>query len=155
MSNYNQPPPQPGSSLPGYEPPRPGFDQPRGNRGGGSKIGFVIAGVVIAVVLLCCGGIGGLAYFGLDVMTNEIELALRDHPTIQEHIGEVESFKMSFSKSIAASNDDVYYYELTGPKGSGELKVESVTGASGDEEILSATLRTPTGEEIELDLSAQ
>ena len=60
-------------------------------RSGSNKgIWIALAGIVVALPLLCCGGIALIGYFGLDVLAADIEMQLRDHPVVQEHIGQIE-----------------------------------------------------------------
>lgn len=103
-------------------------------------------------VLVCCGGFVAFMYSFGQLMSAEIEMELRDHPKIQEHIGEIESMSMDFSKSMAIEGEDVYVYDVQGDKGSGELTVESITNWEGTEEVVDASLRLPDGRVIELEV---
>ena len=102
------------------------------------------------VVLLCCGGFGGLMVFGFNVIAKEVELQLRDNAALVEHIGEIEEFDIDWMASMAHPEDDVFVFEVTGTKGSGEITAKSVTMPDGNESVEWATLRLPTGETIEL-----
>ena len=100
--------------------------------------------------LLCCGGLGGLTYFGLDLVSAEVEDQLRDHPTIQTEIGEIETFKMSLAKSVAQPDDDVFVFDVTGTKGEGEVTAKIFTNSDDMEEIIWARIETSTGTTIDL-----
>jgi hypothetical protein len=112
---------------------------------------FVVGGPLL-VIFLCCGGGLGVVMLGMNVLTAEIEVEMRDHPQFREHIGEVESFDLDWSKSFAAEGDDTFIFDVRGSKGSGELTVDSVTNEAGAEEIHSAELRLSTGETIVFDM---
>jgi len=106
----------------------------------------------VLVLLLCCGG-GAFVVYGLgEVMSAEIETELGNHPVIEEYIGNVEDLSMDFAKSAEIEGEDVYVYDIQGDRGSGELIVESITNDAGMEEIITASLRLPDGETIELNL---
>lgn len=101
-------------------------------------------------VLLCCGGFAGLAYFGMGLVTTEVRNLVREHPAVVEHIGEIQSIKLNFTETGAADDADTFVYDLTGTKGRGTLTAKHVTNAAGDEELISATLRLPNGEQHDL-----
>lgn len=79
-----------------------------------------------------------------------IERQLRDHPQIREHVGEIQSLDVDWTKSMA--DDDIWVYSIEGRAGTGELTVESISEDDGSEEILSANLRLSDGTQIEIDL---
>jgi len=107
---------------------------------------------VLLCVLMCCGGGYALIGFGMNVVAEDIRMQLRDHPTIQEHIGEMESLDVNFTASMAHPDDDTFIYEASGSKGKGELTVQSITLDDDSEDIRAATLRLPDGQTFELDL---
>lgn len=88
--------------------------------------------------------------FGLQIVTTEIEDQLSGNPILQEHIGEVQSFEMDWSRSFADEDDDTFIYQVQGTKGEGRVTVKHITGEDGNEVILSAQLRLPSGETIDL-----
>lgn len=109
----------------------------------------LILGVAVlgAGVLACCGGV---AYFGINVVTTEVETALRDNPTLREHVGEIQKFTLNFTRTVAEDKEDVWVYDVVGSKASGELTVHHVTGAGGKEQVRSASLRLKDGTTVEL-----
>jgi len=74
---------------------------------------------VLLCVLMCCGGGYALIGFGMNVVAEDIRMQLRDHPTIQEHIGEMESLDVNFTASMAHPDDDTFIYEASGSKAKG------------------------------------
>ncbi len=112
----------------------------------------IVGAVVLLGVLVCCGGMYGLVNVGMDVVAEDIRMQLQDHPTIQEHVGEMENIETEFVASLAHEDDDTFVYEVSGSKGKGRLTVKSITDDEGREEIISATLRTDEGQTIELEL---
>ncbi len=100
--------------------------------------------------LICCGGFGGLTYFGLDIVSSEVESQVRDHPTIKAEIGEIKSFDMSLTKSAHIREDDVFVFDVQGTKGDGEVTAKIFTNSEGMEEIIRASLKTSTGRTMSL-----
>lgn len=106
-------------------------------------------GSVVVGGVLCCGGV---AYFGLNLMATELEVEIRDNAQIREHLGDLQSVRLNFMKSIIDDDDDVWVYNLTGSKGQGELTVKQTTGDDGDEVFHKATLRLSDGQTVEIDM---
>jgi len=79
-----------------------------------------IGGVGVAM-LVCCGG---LAYFGLDVVNQVVEVQFADHPAVVEHIGDLEDVSTNF---LATGNEsekrgeDYLVFEVKGSKGNGKI----------------------------------
>jgi hypothetical protein len=139
--------------FPGYDPGAQPYDaQVSGPRKSSSTgcIVAVIAGAAAVALLVCCGGGGALVWFGLDVMSAEVEQQLRDQPRVREHFGELRSVKMDFAKSAAVEGDDVFVYQVEGTKGSGEVTVRLEEVEFGEQRVTEATLRLSSGEEIDL-----
>lgn len=113
-------------------------------------VGFGVFSVICGV--LCCGG---LAYFGFNLMATELEVAIRDNPTIHEHLGDVESVSLNFMKSIADDDDDTWVYNVKGSKAQGELTVVQTTDDDGDEVFHSAQLRLADGRTIEVPIEPE
>lgn len=125
-------------------------DRERSEKSSGSSclfwtLGCAVVGVVMMFV--CCGGIG---YFGINLMTSEVQAELRDHPQIREHLGELSSVRLNLFKSMAHDGEDIWVYDLTGAKGKGEITIHHVTDESGDEAFHSATLRLSDGQTIQI-----
>lgn len=108
----------------------------------------------LLMVLVCCGGGIGLVGFGMNIVEEDLKNQLRDHPEIQEHIGEITKFDVNFIKSTANNDDDVFVYDVEGAKGSAELTIGSESGDDGTELIHSASMRLPGGDVIVLDVDA-
>jgi hypothetical protein len=118
---------------------------------GRSSRGCWIIGILVAAGLLflgCCGGCLGFLYFGVGVITTSVEDELADNPILREHLGEIESFEIDWSRTL--SDEDTFVYNVRGSKGSGRVIVEHVTGPDGMPQIVSAQLRLPSGELIDL-----
>ena len=150
MSNpYPPAPGDPFSSSSHQSPPMGPPDRPSN-----SKTPWIIGGLVGfgIMCLVCCGGITMLAKVGLDMVSEDIKRQVREEPTIQENIGEIESMSMNLIASGSHDDDETFVYDLKGSLGSGELTVRSITNDSGGESIESASLKTSDGRTFELDL---
>jgi hypothetical protein len=128
-----------------YGPPQ----SPPPRSSSGCWIWAVVAGAGF-LLLMCCGGGALLVGFGLQMVTTEIEDQLAGNPILQEHIGEVQSFEMDWSRSFAHEDDETFIYRVQGTKGEGRVTVKQITGDDGNEVILSAELWLPSGETIDL-----
>ena len=107
----------------------------------------VIVGVFMVLVTLCCGGLGFLAYFGLDMMAGEVESDLRDNPVIAEHIGSIQSFEMDWGGSFVEEEDeDTFVFRIRGSKASGIVTVVCDTDDAEIAEVVSGTLQVDSGE---------
>ena len=135
---YPQPPAYP-YGVPPSPPPTP--------RKSRKRLAWVLAGTGALLAVLCCGGFGGLAYFGLNLVKTEVRNQVRDHPVVVEHIGEIQTFDINLTESGAAADSDTFVYEVAGTKGRGVLTVKHVTDDDGAEQIVSAKLRLPDGQE--------
>jgi hypothetical protein len=89
-------------------------------------------------------------YVGFGIITTEVEDLLRDNERLREHIGEIQEFEIDWPRSIADQEDDTFTYRVKGDKASGTIKVKHVTNNAGDEEIVSARLRTDSGQTVEI-----
>jgi hypothetical protein len=115
------------------------------------KTGWMLAGLLGGglVILLCCGGGSALVIFGMNMMTREIEVELRDNEVLVEQLGPLESFEINWTASLGA-DDDVYVFDAQGSNASGEVTVKSLTGLDDKEEIIWAKLRLHNGEVVDL-----
>ena len=96
-----------------------------------------------------------VGYFGLGVLAADIEIQLRDHPTIRQHIGEIEDLSVNFLKSSAVDDPDTFVYDIRGDRGAGELTITSVSDSEGNEDIFAAQLRLDSGEIIDIEIQAE
>jgi len=121
----------------------------RGRRSGCLFSGFLIGGLTIVI---CCGGGTALIVFGMNVITKEVEVELRDNEALVEQLGPIQSFELDWMGSFAAAeeDEDVLVFQVEGTKTRGELTVKSVTGPDGNEHVEWAELRLTTGEVVEL-----
>ena len=141
--SYGQPPQPPAWSQ------DPHFSQPAPRRSVWLWLA-ILAGFVLVGTLVCCGGGFAIINFGFGVITVEIEDQLRDNEKLREHIGEINEFEMDWRRSLADDEDDTFTYRVKGDKGNGTVVVKHITNDAGDEEIVSARLRTESGQTIEI-----
>jgi hypothetical protein len=145
----------PSSQFSDFDPTSQRFDpygppqSPPRRSSSGCWIWAILVGAGL-VLLVCCGGGALLVGFGLQIVTTEIEDQLSANPILQEHVGEVQSFEMDWSRSFADEDDDTFIYRVQGTKGEGRVTVKHITGDDGNEVILSAQLRLPSGETVDL-----
>jgi|GEM_PF-5349871 len=111
---------------------------------------LLLVGGSLSVIVLCCGGGAGLAWFGMNILATEIENELRDNEPLREHIGIIESFKLDFTRTAADRDSEAMVYRVKGSLGEGFVTVISETDADGNEIVRQATLRKSDGTEIPL-----
>jgi hypothetical protein len=119
----------------------------------------LLAGGILGASLLCCGACGGLVFFGLELIEDEIADSLKDDPVIQEHLGEVSSVELNMWESLReemknpteADEESWMAFDVKGSKGSGRVVGKSVTNPETDlEELKEGRLRLPDGRELPL-----
>ena len=86
--------------------------------------------------------------FGMNITTTEISNELRDNPKFREHIGELQTLTIDWTKSSAEDDEDTFVYDAKGTKGSGVVTVKHMTDDDGEETIVSASLRLPDGRTV-------
>jgi hypothetical protein len=109
---------------------------------------WILLGVGGVALLLCCGGVVGIAALGLNVMSAEVADQVRDVPAFREHIGELESLDVDFVASSAKGDDETFVYNAKGDKGTGVLTVKQTEDEEWNEVIVEATLRLPDGRQV-------
>lgn len=111
---------------------------------------WIVLGVGGLAVLCCCGGSIGAAIFGLNITTTEVANELRDNPKFREHIGELQTLSIDWTRSSAEDDGDTFVYNAKGSKGSGVVTVKHITDDDGNEEIIDASLRLPDGRQVQI-----
>jgi hypothetical protein len=143
--------------LSNWQPNSSSYPSPYGTPGtpppsrGSSKLWlWMVLGVAGLSLFCCCGGGISVVMFGLNVASAEVADELRDNPKFREHIGELQTIKMDLARSAAADDEETFIYNVQGSKGSGVVTIKETTHADGEEEIVNASLRLPTGKQVQL-----
>jgi hypothetical protein len=144
---YPYDPHRPGGAGPA---PGPQYGYPPPPNKSRKKLLWVLLGVGGLLIVLVCGGVIGLVYFGANVIEAEIRNQVRDNPVLVKHVGQVESFEVNLTESAAINDDDTFVYHVKGSKGSGVLTVKHITDDNGDEVVQSAELRLPDGKVVKV-----
>ena len=111
----------------------------------------VVAGVFMVFMTLCCGGVGLVSYFGLNLIADEVEGDLRDNPVIAEQIGTIQSFEMDWGGSFVEEEDeDTFVFRIRGSKASGIVTVFCDTSDAEIASVVSGTLQVDSGETYDL-----
>lgn len=113
----------------------------------------IVGGLAAVGLLFCCGGGLLLVGFGLNVMTVEVQDDLATRPEMQEHIGEIQSFKFNLVRSGSHDDDETFVYDVVGSKGKGFVTVQQQTGDDGSEVIVFAELTLSDGRKLPIDTS--
>jgi hypothetical protein len=147
--------PQPG--FPSGRPGQFGFPPsapPPKKSGAKGCILAAVGGVVLLLVGCCVAAWLGWNYIQGEV-GRQIAEQLKDTQAMQENIGEVSSIEMELMKSAQLTQDaqaddpekQIFFFNVQGSKGSGELVVETKQ-TGGPVEILKAELKLPDGRTV-------
>ena len=145
------PGPGPGSTYEVYQGPRgQGPAAPQSGGGWGKGMTFGCLGCAVLAVLFVV--VGGYAFFsfGGKVLSTQVGESVRDNPVVLEHLGRIESIEMDWMETVSNGQEDVFVYEVVGSKGSGVLRVVSITIDDTTEQVVSGTLQLASGEELDL-----
>ena len=88
--------------------------------------------------------------FGFNVLAEEARAAVENNAVFKEHIGNIQSLELNFTKSSAHGDPDVMVYDVEGDRGSGTLYISTTDNFSGDSDINWIELRLPSGETYDL-----
>src|SRR5689334_10186894 len=108
---YGQPP-YGQAPYPGYPPGMMPPPQPSG----GWSCGLIAIVTIGVCGVLCCGGFGGLAYFGLQIQHAEAQKVLERDPAVKQHVGRIRNVKI-VSQTFQDDGEIEYVIELIGDKG--------------------------------------
>jgi hypothetical protein len=123
---------------------------PQQASGGGWSCGFIAVVVIGVCTLLCCGGLGGLGYFGMQLQDADAREALEDDPAVRTHVGRVREAKI-VRRDYKDSDETEYVIELIGDKGGGKA-----TFTYDDEEgWIEGKLELPDGRAVPLGEEAE
>ena len=123
------------------------------SRNRGSRWLWIIGGGGFVSLLMCGGCTWGVVHLAGKIGAQDIQNQLGDHPIVQEHVGHPAEVTMNWSDTIIHENDDVFVYDIAGPKGSGQLYVEE-GNLDAPVDILSAELIMSDGTRLDLLLGA-
>ncbi len=119
-----------------------------------SKWGCVVFAIIgalgVGVVVMCCGGVGALFYFGLETFGEDVAAQLRENPVLTAYLGPIESFDIDLIASTNIEGEDVFVFNVRGTQGSGVVTCESITIEDGGEYITWAKLQLPDGTTVDL-----
>lgn len=148
--------------------PNDSFDSDFSNDGGiqtapasksSSKKGCLIGALVafLVLMLVCCGGILFLFYFGQNALGELVVVQVENDPAIVEHIGSIESCSLDFGATAAAAeaaeqpgDPTPMAFQLEGSKGEGTLLMMPASKSGDPNNFSSGTLVLPSGERIPL-----
>ena len=104
-----------------------------------------------ALSLSCLGLLALTAACGLmDEFERQVAADVQGHPAIVQHIGDIHTIAIDWSATGDEPGDDVFVFRLTGTKGEGVLTAECVTVDADHEDVVSGSLRLPSGQTINL-----
>lgn len=125
-----------------------------GQRG---KIGAGCLITILVVVALAAGG-GYLAFQkGMEMMAEQASDAIRDDPSIKEHIGEIESLEVDLKATSALKQKTgeekaVFVFEIVGSKGKGRVAVTMAKEPKPGGIFTAATLTMEDGQSYPLEV---
>lgn len=124
-----QPGQYPGYGQPGYPQFGPGgFAPPKKS---GSSL-FWILGIIGGLIFFCCLGCGGVGIAAMSWVANTesrmVKAELEKSPKAVEELGTPIEVKMNFGESIAHDDNDIFVFDVSGPKGKGKVRADCDAG---------------------------
>ena len=86
----------------------------------------------------------------LDDFEQQVAADIKDNPVILRHIGDITSIDTDWTATGEQPGDDVFVFRLTGTKGEASLTAECITVDAEHEDVISGSIRLPSGETIDL-----
>jgi hypothetical protein len=117
---------------------------------------YVTLAAVLTPILLCTGSCGGCYYVAASFMSgmvaDSVKETLAADPTVQQHVGTIESCEISTFAFWQSSKSRRYVFHLTGSKGDGEATVIVPEQETSTKHIVCypQTLRTSDGKTYDL-----
>lgn len=149
---------------PGYGPP-PSYPPPEQSSSSTAVwIVVLVLGLVFGVPILiiglvfvgCCGLFGLGMYSVSQIPAEVVKQEYKDHPVIQQHIGEIQSASLNFADTNAEQQKQqpggqvpggtIMVVDVRGTKGSGQIIGQQRPGGQPGRFFSTATLRTKQGE---------
>lgn len=132
-------------------------------KSGGSKTLLIILGVLAVLALVCCGGIGGLAWFGAskinELATQDLRRRIEASPVAATELGTIESLSINLMKTGQYNQDnnpdqnkDLAYivFDVKASNASGEIICEARNQDGQNSDIVSGVLVKSDGSKVEL-----
>lgn len=120
----------------------------------GLLIGCGIAGVL--GLLVCCGGISMLGFFGMGAVAQLLQAEIENSPTVIEHFGQIESMSMNLgatgneAQNVQPGSGSPLVFDVQGSKGSGQVVIVQSSDGQG---VSSAVLITDDGTRYPVELT--
>ena len=86
----------------------------------------------------------------LDAFENQVAADIKDNPVIVQHIGEIKSIDTDWTLTGEEPKEDVFVFRLSGTKGDGVLTAQCITVDADHEDVVSGSLKLPSGETVDL-----
>lgn len=90
-------------------------------------------------------GCGLLAEF-----ERQVAVDIENNPVIVRYIGDIDAIEIDWTATGEEPDDDVFVFRLSGSKGDGVLTAKCITIDADHEDVVSGSLRLPSGETIDL-----
>jgi hypothetical protein len=104
---------------------------------------YAVGGLCVVVY------VAGVIHIGSEIVAEQVRHKLETEPKFVEPVGQVQEFATEFLATIVQP-DDVRVYRVKGTKWSGRVKVKQVTDYDGNEQIIWARFKLPSGETVEI-----
>lgn len=96
-------------------------------------------------LLAVATGCGLLAEF-----ERQVAVDIEDNPVIVRYIGDIDTIEIDWTATGEEPDEDVFVFRLSGSKGGGVLTAKCITVDADHEDVVSGSLRLPSGETIDL-----
>ena len=110
----------------------------------------VIVGGGLLAVVVCCGGTFGVAQLAFASMEEDVRKDLAGNPVVNERLGGITAVDLEFLASADHPDEDVFIFDLTGPKGTGRAVIDCGDTPDGGLWVRGGTLELPDGTSLDL-----
>jgi len=128
-----------------------------------TKIVLIVLGILGLLGLLCCGGFGGLAWFGVnqlnEMATEDLKRRLGESPVAATELGTIESLSLNLLKTAEYTQKNnqgggkekaFLVFDVKASNTSGEIVCEARGQRGQKSDIVSGKLLKADGTEVEL-----
>jgi hypothetical protein len=143
--------------------PQDGMSGAPSKKSGGSKTILIILAILGVLGLVCCGSVGGLAWFGAsklnEIASQELRRRLDESPVAAAELGTIESLSINLMKTGqyneknnagGKSEQAFIVFDVKASNASGEIVCEARGQQGQASDIVSGVLVKPDGTKVEL-----
>jgi hypothetical protein len=106
------------------------------------RLACLVGATLLTLVVSGCGLLEGFE--------QQVADDIKDNPAILQHVGVISSIDTDWTATGEEPGDEVFVFNLSGTKGDAVLTAECVTVDADHEDVVSGSLRLPSGDVVDL-----